>query len=195
MLKLICYYPKLRALHSALSGSNNYPEQSRTPRRRPNRDRHDRRDFSGNQPRQHSRSRSPRRSPYTKHPSQRRSSPPPYQQSNSSSQSPSKRSFFQPGADLKGPPVCAVCLGRNICEVNKCRAENFWDGSKARCQKNDQGRLITPVGTVLCHDWNTRRGCSSPGHPYRHECSGCGKKDHGAQNCPRAQKENAPHAI
>src|SRR5271168_2198827 len=98
--------------------------------------------------------------------------------------------FFRLGADSKGPPVCAICLGRNICEIGKCRSENFWDGSKVRCQKNEQGRLITPTGTILCHDWNTRRGCPSTVHGQRHECSGCGKRDHGAQNCARAQKEN-----
>ncbi|KAF8148912.1 hypothetical protein B0H34DRAFT_618887, partial [Crassisporium funariophilum] len=91
-------------------------------------------------------------------------------------------------AGSKSPPVCALCLGREAHDVFKCQSDTSWDGTKARCHKNDQGRLVTPMGTVLCFDWNTRRGCTGQGHDDRHECSGCGNKDHGAQNCPRAQK-------
>ena len=188
---------KLLSLKSALSNRNDSADQPCTPRRRAHRDTQDRREFSSSSSklRQSSRSRSPHRPTSSKPPSRRRTSPPPYYQPNSSSHSPSKQHFFQSGADSKGPPVCAVCLGRNICEISKCRSENCWDGSKARCRKNDQGRLITPTGNILCHDWNTRRGCSSTAHSQRHECSGCGQKDHGAQNCPRAQKENPSHSL
>src|SRR6202522_1546292 len=189
-------FEKLRSLQSALSGRNDYTDQPRTPHRRAQRDRQDRRDFSGgSQFRQSSRSRSPHPSAPSRVFSKRRTSPPPHHQASSSFHSPSRQPFFRSGADSKGPPVCAVCLGRNICEIGKCRSENFWDGSKARCRKNEQGRLITPTGTILCHDWNTRRGCPSTVHGQRHECSGCGKRDHGAQNCARAQKEKSPHTL
>jgi hypothetical protein len=80
-------------------------------------------------------------------------------------------------------------------DTRKCRSETLWDGTKARCRKSDEGRLISPTGTTLCSDWNSRRGCSSSTHEHRHECSGCGNKDHGAQGCPRAQKKSGAHAI
>ncbi|KAF8800487.1 hypothetical protein BYT27DRAFT_7200087 [Phlegmacium glaucopus] len=95
----------------------------------------------------------------------------------------------------QGQAVCALCLATDPHDTRKCHSETFWDGSKARCRKNDEGRLITPTGTTLCHDWNSRRGCTSNSHEQRQECSGCGNKDHGAQRCPRAQKKPSPHSL
>ncbi|KAF8164713.1 hypothetical protein B0H34DRAFT_643944, partial [Crassisporium funariophilum] len=101
-----------------------------------------------------------------------RSSPPPYSQPQSSSScATSKQTFFQSGADSKSPSVCALCLGQDPHNVFKCQSEVLWDGSKARCRRNDQGRLVSPTGCTLCSDWNTRRGCTMSGHEQCHECS------------------------
>jgi hypothetical protein len=143
-----------------------------------------------------SRSRSPMRCTQgsSTHP---RLSPPPYghQASGSSQHSPSKHQAFQAGTASHGLPVCALCLATDSHDTRRCRSESLWDGSKARCKKSDEGRLITPSGTTLCSDWNNRRGCSSNAHELHHECSGCGSKDHGAQKCPRAQKKQSPHSL
>jgi hypothetical protein len=178
---------QLRVVQSGLSVQEGRQDLPRTPRRRNYRDRDSGRIASGSG-RHHnpSRSRSPaRRNP--NNPGHQRS-PPPYQ-------SPSKYPSFQPSTAFQGQPVCAICLATDPHDSRKCRSETLWDGSKARCRKNDEGRLVTPAGTTLCSDWNSRRGCSSSTHEQRHECSGCGNKDHGAQRCPRAQKKPSAHSL
>jgi hypothetical protein len=106
-----------------------------------------------------------------------------------------KYQAFQASTASHGLPVCALCLATDSHDTRRCRSESLLDGSKSRCKKSDKGRLITPSGTILCSDWNNRRGCSSSTHELRHECSGCGSKDHGAQKCPRAQKKQSPHSL
>src|ERR1700678_490827 len=88
-------FEKLRSLQSALSGRNDYTDQPRTPHRRAQRDRQDRRDFSGgSQFRQPSRSRSPHRSAPSRVFSKHRTSPPPHHQASSSFHSPSRQPYF-----------------------------------------------------------------------------------------------------
>jgi len=170
-------------------------DEPRSSRHKSYRDGPDRRQFSSSgRPRHPSRSRSPSRRGSART-SYRRSSPPPYSHSRSPLPSSSKQPLFQPGAGSKSPPVCALCLGREVHDVFKCQSNTCWDGTKARCCKNDQGRLVTPTGNILCYDWNTRRGCTANGHDDCHECSGCGNKDHGAQYCPRAQKKSSAHSL
>ena len=172
---------QLRVVQGGLSMQDGRQDLPRTPRRRGGH-----MGGSGRQ-RNPSRSRSPaRRTP--NNPAHQRSSPPPYQ-------SPSKNASFQPSTAFQGTPVCALCLATDPHDVRKCRSETLWDGSKARCRKSDEGRLITGAGNTLCSDWNSRRGCSSSTHEQRHECSGCGNKDHGAQRCPRAQKKPSAHSL
>ena len=170
---------QLRSVHGNLASSEGQPDPVRTPRRRGRRDRDQyfSREASGSgRPRNPSCSRSPtRRTSYA--PAHSRSSPPPYK-------SPSKPPGFHSSTAPQGLPVCALCLATNPHDVRKCRSETLWDGSKARCRKSEEGRLITPAGTTLCSDWNSRRGCTSNSHEQRHECSSCGSKDHGAQGCP-----------
>jgi hypothetical protein len=103
--------------------------------------------------------------------------------------------LFPQAQALRGLPACALCLATDPHDTRKCRSETLWDGSKARCRKSEEGRLVTPAGTILCSDWNNRRGCTSTLHEQRHECSGCGSKDHGAQGCPRAQKKPSAHSL
>ena len=184
-------FVQLRAVQSGVALQDSRHEHVRTPRRRNYRDRDNGRNASGSGlPYNPARSRSPvRRTPHT--PAHRRSSPPPYNQH----QSPSKNSVFPFGTASQGLPVCALCLATDPHDTRKCRSETLWDGSKARCSKSDEGRLITPAGTTLCSDWNNRRGCSISTHEQRHECSGCGNKDHGAQRCPRAQKKPSAHPL
>jgi len=96
---------------------------------------------------------------------------------------------FQTGAAGNGAlSACTICLGRYPHDIFNCKLCTLWDGSPARCKKNSQGRLVNPAGNILCSDWQRPNSCSSTTHDSRHECSGCGKPAHGAQNCPRAQK-------
>ena len=96
---------------------------------------------------------------------------------------------FQSGAAGNGAlSACTICLGRHPHDIFNCASATLWDGSPVRCQKNSQGRLVNPAGSILCSDWQRPNGCSSSTHDSRHECSGCGKPSHGAQSCPRAQK-------
>ena len=179
---------QLRAVQSGFTVQEGRQDLPRTPRRRNYRDREGGRNASSSGRHYNpSRSRSPaRRTP--NNPAHQRPSPPPYQ-------SPARNAAFQSSTGFQGLSVCALCLATDPHDTRKCRSETLWDGSKARCRKGDEGRLITPAGTTLCSDWNNRRGCSSSMHEQRHECSGCGNKDHGAQKCPRAQKKPSAHSI
>src|SRR5271154_5244951 len=103
--------------------------------------------------------------------------------------------FFRPAQPLMATPSVRYAWPQTPMTPGGAVPSLFWDGSKARCRKTDEGRLITPAGTTLCSDWNNRRGCSSSAHELRHECSGCGSKDHGAQKCPRAQKKQSPPPL
>ena len=181
---------QLRGANNSAASLEGQSDPVRTPRRcgRCDKDQQFGREASGSG-RHHnpSYSRSPtRQAPYA--PAHPRSSPPPYK-------SPSKPSVFPPSTASQGLVVCALCLATNPHDTRKCCSETFWDGSKARCRKSDEGRLITPAGTTLCSDWNNRRGCTSSSHEQRHECSSCGGKDHGAQGCPRVQKKSSTHSL
>lgn len=96
------------------------------------------------------------------------------------------RDSFQSGAGSSGLSVCAICLGRNAHNVAHCRLRTFWSGSLARCTRNEQGRIVNPSGVVLCSDWQSPHGCTIKTHDSKHECSGCGGRDHGAQRCSLA---------
>jgi hypothetical protein len=172
-------------------GTQDNSQDPRTPRRQSRRN-----NASGNSGNRrypgNSRSRSPMRRTQSSS-TYPRSSPPPY--SRQSGHSPSKQPSFQASTASQGQPVCALCLATDTHDTRRCRSETLWDGTKARCKKNDEGRLVTATGNTLCSDWNNRRGCSSGTHDVRHECSGCGSKDHGAQKCSRAQKKPGPHSL
>ena len=94
---------------------------------------------------------------------------------------------FRSGTGSRGR-VCAVCLGRHEHTFAKCDEAKLWDGSACGARKNEQGRLVAADGLALCFDWQLPKGCGSTGHTDRHRCSGCGKADHGAQECPRAER-------
>lgn len=98
-----------------------------------------------------------------------------------------KLEFFRSGAGPRGG-VCAVCLGRHEHIFSRCEGARLWDGSDGAARKNEQGRLVAADGLPLCFDWQMPKGCASASHPDRHRCSGCGAGNHGAQDCPRAQK-------
>lgn len=136
-------------------------------------------------PSRHSQSRSPPRASSSK-------APPPFPLPKyrlRTSPSSGKMSFHA-GASTLGPSACAVCLGRHRHNIAQCNSTTLWDGSdKPRCHRNSEGRLVNPAGQQLCSNWQRPDGCSASGHDSKHECSGCGKSDHGAQLCPRTQKE------
>jgi hypothetical protein len=179
-------------VHNSLVTQDGRQDPARTPRRRNYRDKDHSGRFASGSGRHHNASRS--RSPTRRTPACQRS-PPQYSRYSSNQQSPSKNASFPASTASQGLPVCALCLATDTHDTRKCRSETLWDGSKARCRKTDEGKLITPAGTTLCNDWNTRRGCTTNMHEHRHECSGCGNKDHGAQKCPQAQRKPSSHAI
>lgn len=100
----------------------------------------------------------------------------------------SRNQSFQSGAAASGLAACAIYLGRSSHPVRECTAERLWDGSKARCARTTGGHITNPQGNVICSDWQRPGGCSTSGHDARHECSGCGATDHGAQKCRRVQQ-------
>ena len=98
----------------------------------------------------------------------------------------SRSKVFQSGAGPCGG-ICAVCLGRHDHSFAKCEDTKLWDGS-ANAPRKSEGQLVAANGLPLCFDWQIPRGCGSISHPDQHRCLGCGKPNHGAQACPRAQK-------
>ncbi|EKM75245.1 hypothetical protein AGABI1DRAFT_46761, partial [Agaricus bisporus var. burnettii JB137-S8] len=92
--------------------------------------------------------------------------------------------------------ACTRCLGRHPHDVANCAATVLWDKSTpVRCDWNKQKRLVNPSGTVLCSDWQRRQGCKISSHPARHECSGCGSTEHGAQSCQLAENPDSQLAL
>ncbi|TEB24500.1 hypothetical protein FA13DRAFT_1638666, partial [Coprinellus micaceus] len=100
-----------------------------------------------------------------------------------------KMSFWPGRGTTATLSACTICLGRHPHKVFQCDAKVLWDGTTpAYCRKVDNGRPQDPNRKVLCSDWQHPSGCNSTTHNTKHECSGCGERDHGAQTCPRAQK-------
>jgi hypothetical protein len=86
-------------------------------------------------------------------------------------------------------PACPVCLSRKKHAIRYCRVALLWDGkTKTVCSRSDDGRIIDGKGRILCSNWNQPIGCNERSSGHIHECSGCGDKSHGAQECDRAQK-------
>ena len=99
--------------------------------------------------------------------------------------------FFQlGGAELSSSTLsaCTICLGRHRHDIFTCASSTLWDKSTTHCYRNSDGCLVNPQGNILCSNWQRPNSCNSTTHYSRHECSGCGKKDHGAQRCPWGQK-------
>lgn len=98
------------------------------------------------------------------------------------------RQSFPSGAGQPGPSACALCLGRFRHNVHKCESEFLWDKrTKTRCRRNAEGHLVNPEGRELCYDWQRPKGCTNSARSHVHKCSGCGGKDHGAQECPQGE--------
>ena len=96
---------------------------------------------------------------------------------------------FQSGADSTQPlPVWALCLSRRKHDIYRCNATQIWDGSKTWASRHRDNRLVDPDGNSLCMDFQRPNGCDLTTHDHKHRCSGCGKPNHGAQRCHRAQK-------
>jgi hypothetical protein len=83
-----------------------------------------------------------------------------------------------------GSTVCAICLGIHP-QVVKCRSTSLWNGSPARCYRDERNKLTNPNGTNICLGFQLSGGCKGRAGPkHFHECSGCGATDHGASRCP-----------
>lgn len=95
----------------------------------------------------------------------------------------------QPTKKCTTSSVCTVCLSRHFHDMRNCCALQTWNGLAARCSRNNKGRLENPDGVELCIDWQWEGTCQSVNeYHYRYECTGCGSTEHGARNCPEAQK-------
>ncbi|KAJ7648790.1 hypothetical protein DFH06DRAFT_996905, partial [Mycena polygramma] len=97
--------------------------------------------------------------------------------------------FFQQGTSQSdGVSACAICLGRHRHNVRECKSATLWNGTTpARTKRNADGRLVNSRKEVICLGWQRVSGCEL-NHASRHECSGCGSTNHGAQKCHLAQK-------
>ena len=84
--------------------------------------------------------------------------------------------------------VCMVCLGRHEHFFAKCEETKLWNDSAATARKNEQGCFTAANGQHLCFNWQLSRSCTSTAHADRHKCLSCRSSDHGAQNCPQAEK-------
>ncbi|KAG2049884.1 hypothetical protein BDR06DRAFT_836744, partial [Suillus hirtellus] len=84
--------------------------------------------------------------------------------------------------------ACAICLGCFSHDIQHCEATTLWDGSPSYSHKTQNNHLVNPQGNPLCFKWQHLNGCHAGNHEFHYECSGCGSKDHGAQNCPRGEK-------
>ncbi|KAF9220096.1 hypothetical protein BS17DRAFT_648517, partial [Gyrodon lividus] len=78
---------------------------------------------------------------------------------------------------------CPVCLGHHPHHVHKCNNLTLWNGSPAFTRHASKGCLISGKGVTLCSDWQKPNSCSIPHKSTKHDCSGCGKNDHGTQRC------------
>jgi hypothetical protein len=108
--------------------------------------------------------------------------------SHKSSTAQSDESFFHDSTAPHGSGVCTICLGCHKHNFSRCRSAKLWDGSKSEAWRSEQGCLVNHEGLAICFDWQLFQGCQSMSHVENHRCSGCGKADHGAQSCPRREK-------
>lgn len=98
------------------------------------------------------------------------------------------RKPFRRNASPRPLSACPMCLGCHRHDVANCEATLRWDQKvENRCTRDRGGHLKSPEGIVLCSNWQKPQGCEDSTHSKRHQCSGCGAKDHGAQSCPRAE--------
>lgn len=85
-------------------------------------------------------------------------------------------------------PCCAVCLGRRPHRTVECVATHTWNKQHETFAERIRKALWTRDGKQICTAWQREEGCILPKHETRHICSGCGATQHGAQQCPRAEK-------
>jgi len=87
-------------------------------------------------------------------------------------------------------PKCLRCMSRaTLSQHQNLQQHNNLRWGEVKARRNESGRLICiSSGFFLCSDWQRPVGCSATNHPQRHLCSRCEEPNHGAQNCPRAQK-------
>ena len=85
--------------------------------------------------------------------------------------------------------ACPICLSRRKHRLRECNSKTLWDGKrKARCHRDKEGRIINKDGQSLCNNWNHTVRCKDETARHIHECSGCGSRSHGAQECSLAEK-------
>ncbi|KAF8495196.1 hypothetical protein F5888DRAFT_587386 [Russula emetica] len=112
--------------------------------------------------------------------------------------SPGPSNAFHGGAQDQAQGLCAVCLRESHENMTECRRPRLGDGKPACSYRNGRGQLVNEYGNVLCDDFQRPEGCAGGCRAPRHRCSGCGKSQHGAADCPRrtnAHKNLIPAPI
>jgi hypothetical protein len=110
----------------------------------------------------------------------------------------SRRKFRKdsPDPEAYARSACPVCLSRKRHHIRQCRALTLWNNKdEARCSRTADGYIVDKAGRTLCSDWNQIIGCAKKSSQHIHECSGCGKTSHGAQDCSLAEKAPSAHAV
>ncbi|KAE8236744.1 hypothetical protein A4X06_0g9451 [Tilletia controversa] len=91
-----------------------------------------------------------------------------------------------PGKKPQQGGACFQCGSRAKHNLEECNKGP--DGKDGYAKRNATNKLCRASdGQVICHRYNLTRGCDSKGDkcPYGlHECSLCGKAEHGCQSCP-----------
>jgi hypothetical protein len=89
------------------------------------------------------------------------------------------------GAQDQAQGLCIVCLREPHQNMAECRRDILGDGKPACSYRNGRGDLVDKNGKAVCADFQRPEGCAGGCRTPRHRCSGCGKSQHGAADCPR----------
>ncbi|EJD35539.1 hypothetical protein AURDEDRAFT_175406 [Auricularia subglabra TFB-10046 SS5] len=93
---------------------------------------------------------------------------------------------FRQDAASSAHRACVICLGRHAHNVAACASATLHGSDKkAACAR--RGGVLTNVtnNVAVCLIYNIKGACNGgKGHNGAHECSGCGKHGHSAQECP-----------
>lgn len=89
------------------------------------------------------------------------------------------------GAQDQAQGLCVVCLRDPHENIAECRRDILGDGEPPCSYRNGCGQLVDKNGMAVCVDFQRPEGCVGGCRGARHRCSGCGKSQHGAADCPR----------
>ncbi|KAE8241335.1 hypothetical protein A4X03_0g8172 [Tilletia caries] len=108
---------------------------------------------------------------------------------------------FSSGASTSpdGLGACFVCGSRVLHNINDCN--RVPEGRETAHAKRDASRKLIRASdgtTIICHRFNLSNGCMSTAPSCsagKHECSICGKTEHGCQGCPTVTKPSQASGL